>query len=101
MNRNFGGGFAMLTSKNENAVLDAMDFEAKEVSLDELEQSLETELEEQFEDLTFLQEEREHINNPDHLGETILNVVWEQFMNQVATTAGEDFIKETSTDSKE
>ena len=84
----------MLTSKNENAVLDAMDFEAKEVSLDELEQSLETELEEQFEDLTFLQEEREHINNPDHLGETILNVVWEQFMNQVATTAGEDFIKE-------
>ena len=84
----------MLTSKNENAVLDAMDFEAKEVSLDELEQSLETELEEQFEDLTFFQEEREHINNPDHLGETILNVVWEQFMNQVATTAGEDFIKE-------
>ena len=84
----------MLTSKNENAVLGAMDFEAKEVSLDELEQSLETELEEQFEDLTFLQEEREHINNPDHLGETILNVVWEQFMNQVATTAGEDFIKE-------
>lgn len=84
----------MLTSKNENAVLNAMDFEAKEVSLDELEQSLETELEEQFDDLTFLQEEREHINNPDHLGETILNVVWEQFMNQVATTAGEDFIKE-------
>lgn len=84
----------MLTSKNENAVLDAMDFEAKEVSLDELEQSLETELEEQFEDLTFLQEEDEHINNPDHLGETILNVVWEQFMNQVATTSGEDFIKE-------
>ena len=84
----------MLTSKNENAVLGAMDFEAKEVSLDELEQSLETELEEQFEELTFLQEEREHINNPDHLGETILNVVWEQFMNQIATTAGEDFIKE-------
>ena len=84
----------MLTSKNENAVLGAMDFEAKEVSLDELEQSLETELEEQFEELTFLQEGREHINNPDHLGETILNVVWEQFMNQVATTAGEDFIKE-------
>lgn len=84
----------MLTSKNENAVLDIMDFEAKEVSLDELEQSLETELEERFEDLTFLQEECEHINNPDHLGEMVLNVVWEQFMNQVAATAGEDFIKE-------
>lgn len=83
-----------MPSKNENAVLDVMDFEAKEISWDELEQSLETELEEKFEDLNFLQKEHEHINNPDHLGETILNVVWEQFMNQVATTAGEDFIKE-------
>lgn len=83
-----------MLSKNENAVLDVMDFEDKEVYWDELEQSLETELEEKFEDLNFLQNEYEHISNPDHLGETVLNVVWEQFMNQVATTAGEDFIKE-------
>jgi len=83
-----------MPSKNENDVLNVADFEYKEVSLDELEQSLETELEEKVGDLNFLQEEHEHINNPDHLGETVLNVVWEQFMNQVATTAGEDFIKE-------
>ena len=83
-----------MSSKNENAVLDVMDFEDKEVYWDELEQSLETELEEKFEDLNFLQNEYEHISNPDHLGETVLNVVWEQFMNQIATTAGEDFIKE-------
>ena len=83
-----------MPSKNENAVLDVTDFETTEISWDELEQSLETELEEKFEDLDFLQEEHEHINNPDYLGETVLNVVWEQFMNQVATTAGEDFIRE-------
>ena len=82
-----------MPSKNENDVLNVADFEYKEVSLDELEQSLETELEEKVGDLNFLQEEHEHINNPDHLGETVLNVVWEQFMNQVATTAGEDFIR--------
>lgn len=83
-----------MAAENEKAILEAIDFEGKEVSLDELEQSLEAELEEKFEDLEFLHKEREHINNPDHLGETVMNVVWEQFMNQVAATAGEDFIKE-------
>lgn len=83
-----------MAAENEKAILEAIDFEGKEVSWDELEQSLEAKLEEKFEDLKFLQEEREHINNPDHLGETVMNVVWEQFMNQVAATAGEDFIAE-------
>ena len=40
--------------------------------------------------------EREQIGNPDSLGKTIKNVVWEQFLNQVAVTAGEDFIKENN-----
>lgn len=79
---------------NERAILDAINFEDENFDLDTLEECLEAELEEQFSDLDILQEEREHINNPDHLGETVMNVVWEQFMNQVAATAGEDFIKE-------
>lgn len=83
-----------MTSKNENAILDAIEFEQKGFTLDELEQSLEADLEEKFEDLEFLQKEREHINNPDHLGEVVMNAVLEQFMNQVTATAGEDFIKE-------
>lgn len=83
-----------MATENEKAILDAIDFEGEEISLDELEQDLEAKLEEKFEELDFLKEEREHINNPDHLGETVMNVVWEQFMNQVASTAGEDFIKE-------
>lgn len=83
-----------MSTKSENAILDVTASETKEITLDELEQSLEDALTEKFEDLDFLQEEREHINNPDHLGETVMNAVWEQFMNQVAVTAGEDFIKE-------
>lgn len=83
-----------MSSKNMNAVQEAIEFEASEVDLDDLEQSLQAELDAQFEDLDLLAEEREHINNPDHLGETVMNVVWEQFMNQVASTAGEDFIKD-------
>lgn len=83
-----------MATENEKAILEAIEFEAEEVGLDDLEQALQAELEEKFDDLDFLQAEREHISNPDHLGETVMNVVWEQFMNQVAVTAGQDFIKE-------
>lgn len=83
-----------MDDNNERAILDAEIFEDADLDLDTLEECLEAELEEQFANLDILQEEREHINNPDHLGETVMNVVWEQFMNQVAATAGEDFIKE-------
>jgi hypothetical protein len=66
---------------------DAADF-------DELESKLESELEEQMSDLKGLEEDREKIGSPDTLGETVMNVVWEQFINQVGVVAGEDFIKE-------
>lgn len=83
-----------MDDNNERAILDAEIFEDADLDLDTLEECLEAELEEQFADLDILQEEREHINNPDHLGETVMNVVWEQFMNQVAATAGKEFIGE-------
>ena len=83
-----------MDSHVENELLDIAAFDGDDIGLDALEESLQTELEGCFSDLDFLQEEREHINNPDHLGETVMNVVWEQFMNQVAVTAGEDFIIE-------
>ncbi len=83
-----------MTTENEKAILDVINFEGEEIDIDTLERSLEDELEEKLEELDFLKEESEHINNPDHLGETVMNVVWEQFMNQVATTAGEEFISE-------
>lgn len=64
------------------------------VDLDELESKLDSELEEQMIDLESLENDREKIGNPDSIGETVMNVVWEQFINQVGVIAGEDFIKE-------
>lgn len=65
----------------------------EEFDLDELEEKLQNELEQELSDLEFLKDEKEQIGSPDALGETIKNVVWEQFLNQVAVTAGEDFIE--------
>lgn len=70
-----------------NIDCDALDF-------DELESKLESELEEQMSDLVGLEQDAEKIGNPDTLGETVMNVVWEQFINQVGVVVGEDFIKE-------
>jgi len=65
---------------------DAFDF-------DELENKLESELEEQMADLEELELDEKRIGSPDELGETVMNVVWEQFINQVGVVAGEDFVK--------
>ncbi len=70
------------------------DIENENLDLDSLESLLEDELDAEMSELEFLERDREQIGNPDALGETIKNVVWEQFINQIATTAGEDFIKE-------
>lgn len=82
----------------ENAILNA-DEKLNEVisesfDFDELEEKLQSQLEEELADMQFLAEEKEKIGSPDNLGNVIMDVVWEQFLNQVAITAGEDFIKE-------
>lgn len=82
----------------DNAILDKeekLDEELTEsFDFDELEEKLQSQLEEELADLQFLAEEKEKIGSPDNLGNVIMDVVWEQFLNQVAVTAGEDFIKE-------
>jgi hypothetical protein len=84
----------------DNAILnikeeyDDVSFES--FDLDELEEKLQSQLEEELADMQFLAEEKEKIGNPDNLGNIIMDVVWEQFLNQVAVTAGEDFIKENN-----
>lgn len=84
----------------ENAVLDENQKLSEDLSdsfdFDELEEKLQSQLEEELVGLEFLQEEKEKIGNPDNLGNVIMDVVWEQFMNQIAVTAGEDFIKENN-----
>lgn len=64
------------------------------VNFDELESKLDSELEEQMYELECLKQDSEKIVSPDTLGETVMNVVWEQFINQIGVIAGEDFIKE-------
>lgn len=64
------------------------------IDFDDLESKLDSELEEQMADLEGLEADRDKIGNPDTIGHTVMNVVWEQFINQVGVVAGEDFIKE-------
>ena len=86
-----------MESAEKQAIWDAMNFES-ENDIDEdainVEENLESILEEKLADLDLLKGERENINNPVHLGETIKDVVWEQFINQMAINEGEEFIKE-------
>ena len=82
----------------ENAVLDKKEQLNEDLvesfDFDELEEKLQSQLEEELADMQFLAEEKEKIGSPDNLGNGIMDDGWEQFLNQVAVTAGEDFIKE-------
>ena len=69
------------------------DIEESAIDFDELEEKLQSQLDEQLSELDFLESEKAQIGNPDALGETIKNVVWEQFINQIGVIAGEDFIE--------
>lgn len=80
---------------NENAVLEEdVILEEEYVDFEDLEEKLQNQLDEELSDLSFLETEKDKIGNPDNLGNVIKDVVWEQFLNQIAVTAGEDFIKE-------
>lgn len=82
---------------NDNEILNARvkyeDYSFESFDLDDLEEKLQSQLQEDLIDMQFLAEEKEKIGNPDNLGNVIMDVVWEQFLNQVAVTGGEDFIK--------
>lgn len=71
-----------------------IEFDAEDMDFAQLESQLEAELDSQMEDLKVLEEEHDKIGNPATIGETVKNVVWEQFVNQVGVIAGEDFIRE-------
>lgn len=78
-----------------NAILNDEDILNEEFTesfdFDELEEKLQSELEEEILNLEFLKEEEEKIGNPDALGEVILDEVWKQFSNQI----GLDMTNET------
>lgn len=64
------------------------------IDFDALEQSLEADLKESLEQVDLFEEEKQKIGNPEYLGNTIMQVVWDQFIMQVGSVAGDDFIKE-------
>lgn len=71
----------------EKIDIDTIDFKHTE-------EELESRLIEQLSELSLLERDRENIGNPETLGTTVLNIVWEQFINQIGVVAGEDFIRE-------
>lgn len=81
-------------NENRNQLEEWAELDCDSVDFEELESKLESDLEEQMEDLNGLELDHEKIGSPDNIGNTVMNVVWEQFINQVGVIAGEDFIKE-------
>lgn len=85
----------MKVMAKENAILNDEDILNEEFTesfdFDELEEKLQSQLEEEFSNLEFLKEEKEKIGNPDALGKVILDEVWKQFGNQI----GLDMTNET------
>ncbi len=82
---------------NEKAILeDIKKYNDESFNFDDLEERLQSQLDLELSELEFLQTEKEKIGNPDNLGETIKDVIWEQFINQIGINAGEDFIKENN-----
>ena len=83
--------------KSEAKLDEADALDASELDLsafDEFEKNLEDQLLLKENELKSLQKDFEQIGSSTSLGENIKAVVWEQFCNQVASVAGEDFIKE-------
>lgn len=72
---------------NENVLAELNEYAKMELDdsfdLEQLESKLEEELALEFNDLQFLQEEKEKIGNPDSMGKVILDEVWKQFSNQI------------------
>lgn len=67
---------------------------SEDFSYDELDKKIERQLEVNFKELDQLKIDRQSIGNPKKITNAISQIVWEQFIIQVAGTAGSDFIKE-------
>ncbi len=80
---------------NENEYLHQSQGATDEESFDfdELEKILEGQLSEHLQGMEDLEEETRKVEEPEELGNAVLNVVWEQLINQIGTVAGDEFIK--------
>ena len=83
-----------MTDESRKVIEDILEYSNIEIDESQLEQQLEAALAEKMDDLDSLRDDLQHIGSVDHLGDVILNAVWDQFATQVAITAGEDFLRE-------
>lgn len=77
---------------NMNIANDVIDIE--DVSYDELDKEIKRQIDSGFQELDQLKIDRKSIGDPKKIANAISQIVWEQFILQVAGTAGSDFIKE-------
>lgn len=80
-------------SDKKNAIFGEIE-NIDDFDFDELEKSLENQIEDSFADLDFLEEDKKKIGNPESIGNAVIDVVWDQCIIQIGAVAGEDFIKE-------
>lgn len=81
-------------TKEKSIDIEKLDFDDLERQLNEdFGEDLEKQLAEELADLEFIDEQKAQIGSPDVLGQVVLNTVWDQFTNQIAIQAGEDFVK--------
>lgn len=86
-------GMVNMASENKSLELNE-DLLEETIDFNELEERLQRQLEENLEDLEYLIDEKQKVGNFEHLGTVVTNVVWEQFLNQIAVVAGAEFIEE-------
>lgn len=80
-----------MSNENNRLIPDQMH---SSFDFDELQNKLENDLRTELADLKLLEDQKAAIGDPDNLGKTVMNIVWAQFINQIGTTAGEEFIRE-------
>ena len=83
-----------MTDDSRRVLEDIIDYSDTEIDETQLEQQLEAALADRLDDLDSLRDDLQHIGSVDHLGDVVLNAIWDQFATQVAITAGEDFLRE-------
>ena len=83
-----------MTDDSRRVLEDIIDYSDTEIDETQLEQQLEAALADRLDDLDSLRDDLQHIGSVDHLGDVVLNAIWDQFAAQVAISAGEDFLRE-------
>lgn len=73
---------------NNDVQYNDSEFENESFSFDDLELNLNSQIEEHMSDLSDIELEFEKIGNPEALENTISNLIWEQFINQIGIENG-------------